>query len=180
MDHEDVEILEVRELLLQLFLAFIVAIILLEDNEIEVLMHEVAFLVHHKVMVLIGPHDLLVVLLLAPLIEVEDEVNREVRCTPIELLLEVDGKAATLEDQTVATSHAVNQGLAKGLNRICLLGLLSCYANCKLVYFNEVSLVAEKNFTIPGGVENQLIVLSLLETLLALDVQLCQLDRLFS
>ena len=108
MDNEDVEILEVRELLLQLLLALIVAIILLEDDEIEVLVHEVAFLVHHQVVVLIGPHYLLIVLLLAPLIEVEDEVHREVLCTSIELLLEVDSKAATLEDETVATSHAVN------------------------------------------------------------------------
>ena len=108
MDNKNVEILEVRELLLQFLLALIVAIILLEDDDVEVLVHEVALLVHHQVVVLIGPHDLLVVLLFAPLIKVEDEVHREVIWTPVELLLEVYGKAATLEDQTVATSHAMN------------------------------------------------------------------------
>lgn len=149
-------LVEMRDPFLE-FLPFVLSLghiaDILHDDDVEVFIHEVALLVANEVHILLRTHHSLVVLFLAPLIKVEDEVCGEIYGVT-EIPPEIDSVFSAIEHQALSDSHGVDKGFAHALDGLVLSDAAHAHAERELVDLDHVSFVAEEDLALTRRVED--------------------------
>ena len=111
-------------------------------------------LIVHQIMILLRPHNLLVVLLLSPLLKVEHSRYGKVVRAAVEVGQEINRHLSALKDQSFTRSHARDQRFANLFYGVGFSHAADGHCKLELVNLYQVGFVAEEYLTVTSGVKN--------------------------